>query len=576
VVSFKIAYSDVLNLLNLPQDMSIDELDNLFSFAKCEIEEHDLEDDYLKVDCKTSNRPDVWSCEGLVREVSGITGLNDGLPDLSAEPSGFSIEVDSSIAALRPYIACSIVRGITFSDFLIKQLIQLQEKVDYSYGRKRQRSSIGIYNVGLLESPIYYGLTPRSDSFVPLGYEEKMTLDEIMQKHEKGIEYGEILPSEGDLPILRDKNGLVLSMPPIINSNDVGRVTDETTDVLIEVTGTNLEVVRVVTLIVTQALRDRGGTVYSVEIHYPENHASAPRVITTPDSELKSIEVNPTDIKRYLDLDISKNDIIKLLQKRRLKVTNKKGSKNLLVNYPIYRQDLLHWVDIAEETAIAHGYMKFEPTDLKFTTVGRLSPRTMSEKYVREILSSCALQEILTFTLTAPGKLSTLMGHDESELVTCVQVANPVSSNYSVLRHRLLPGMLDFLSQNTHNEYAQNLFEVGEIVTRTHNTIQTISKAAVTLTDADEASFERCHSILETLIKRLGITYELKPIELPEFIRGRTAGILINGKEAGVIGEVSPEVLERLEVFIPTAAFEIDLSHIPELDLPPLLTFSPK
>jgi len=330
VVSFKIAYSDVVNQLNLPQDISIEDLDHLFSFAKCEIEEHDLEDDYLKVDCKTSNRPDVWSCEGLVREVSGITGLNVGLPDLSSEPSGFVIEVDPSIESIRPYIACSIVRGIKFSDFLIKQLIQLQEKIDYSYGRRRKRSSIGIYNVGMLESPIYYGLTPRSDSFVPLGYLEKMTLDEIMEKHEKGIEYGHILPSEGDLPILRDRNGLVLSMPPIINSNDVGRVTEETTDVLIEVTGTNLEVVRVVTLIVTQALRDRGGKVYSVEVRYPENHVSPP-ILITPDSELKTMEVNPTEVKRYLDLDISKNEIIKLLKQRRLDVISKKGTKNLVV-----------------------------------------------------------------------------------------------------------------------------------------------------------------------------------------------------------------------------------------------------
>jgi phenylalanyl-tRNA synthetase beta chain len=427
----------------------------------------------------------------------------------------------------------------------------------------------------MLESPIYYGLTPRSDSFIPLGYLEEMTLDEIMQRHEKGIEYGHILPTKGDLPILRDTNGLVLSMPPIINSNDVGRVTEETIDILIEVTGTNLEVVRVVTLIVTQALRDRGGKVYSVEVRYPENHADAPPVLITPDNELKTMEVNPDDIKRYLDLDISKDDIIKLLKQRRLDVARKKGRKNLLVKYPIYRQDLLHWVDIAEETAIAYDYMKFEPTDLKFTTVGRLSPRTMSERYVREILSSCALQEILTFTLTAPEKLSTSMGHDVTELASCVEIANPVSSSYSILRHRLLPGMLDFLSQNTHNEYAQNLFEVGEIVTRTDKTIQTISKAAVTLADAEESSFERCHSILETLITRLGIKYELKPIESSEFIKGRTAQILINGKDVGIIGEVSPEILERWELFIPVAAFEIDLSLVPSLDLPPLQTYDP-
>jgi phenylalanyl-tRNA synthetase beta chain len=574
MVSFKIAYSDVLSLLRLDPNTSVEKLDDLFSFAKCEIEEYDLDDDYLKVECKTSNRPDIWSCEGLVREVSGIIGLHKGLPNLSAEPSGYIIEVDPRLKTIRPYIACSIVKGVQFSDFLIKQLIQLQEKVDFSYGRKRRRSSIGIYNLHPLESPIYYKLIPRTSSFIPLGYYEEMTLEEILEKHEKGLEYGHILPDKGDLPILQDVNGMTLSMPPIINSNDVGRVTEETTDVLVEVTGTNLEVVQVVTLIVTQALRDRGGTVFSVEVNYPENHGDAPRQIITPDSELKNMEIDPKDINRYLDTDLSPSEIIKLLEKRRLRGNKKKNTKKLLVQYPAYRQDLLHWVDIAEETAIAYGYMKFEPTELKFNTVGRLSPRTISENYVREILSSCALQEILTYTLTAPEKLTTLMGYDDSELSSCIRVANPVSLNYSVLRHRLLPGMLDFLAKNTHNEYPQYLFEIGETTTVKDKTVQTISKTAVTLAGAN-TSFEYCHSILDRLFQQLGTDYELTPAALSEFIEGRTANIKIEKKTIGIIGEVSPSLLENWQIFVPVTAFEIDLSLIPTLELPPLLSFNP-
>jgi len=84
-----------------------------------------------------------------------------------------------------------------------------------------------------------------------------------------------------------------------------------------------------------------------------------------------------------------------------------------------------------------------------------------------------------------------------------------------------------------------------------------------------------CTGILETLITRLGIKYELKPVESSEFIKGRTAQILINEKDAGIIGEISPDILERWELFIPVAAFEIDLSLIPNLDLPPLLTYDP-
>lgn len=274
MVSYKISYADVLASLKLDSDTSIDELDHLFSFAKCEIEDHDLSDDVIKVDCKTSNRPDVWSVEGLVREVKGILGLENSLADISAEPSGYSIEVDSNISKVRPFIAASVVRGLKFDDFLIKQLMQLQEKIDLSYGRRRKRSSIGVYNINMVESPIYYGLTPRTDTFVPLGFAEEMDLDTILKEHEKGKEYAFTLPTKGPLPILRGANGVVLSLPPVINSNDVGRVTEETTDVLIEVTGTNWEVVQVVTAIVTQALRDRGGEVSTVEITYPEDYVT--------------------------------------------------------------------------------------------------------------------------------------------------------------------------------------------------------------------------------------------------------------------------------------------------------------
>ena len=127
MVSYKISYDDVLELLNLPQGTTIDTLDDLFSYAKCEIEEHDLDDDLIKVDCKTSNRPDCWSVEGLTREVKGIMG-EEGLPEISAEPSGYVIEVDPNIKSVRPFIGAAVVRGLQFTDFSIKQLMQLLRK----------------------------------------------------------------------------------------------------------------------------------------------------------------------------------------------------------------------------------------------------------------------------------------------------------------------------------------------------------------------------------------------------------------------------------------------------------------
>ena len=570
MVAYKISYNDVCSILKLPLDTSIDELDHLFSYAKCEIEEHDLDDDLIKVDCKTSNRPDSWGVEGLTREIKGIIGEEIGLPDISAEPSGYVINVDSNIKKVRPYIGAAIVRGLTFTDFLIKQLMQLQEKVDFSYGRRRRRSSIGIYNIQMITSPIYYGLVPRSTKFVPLGYEKEFNLQQILKHHEKGIEYKDILPTKGNLPILKDKHDRVLSMPPIINSNDVGRVTEETSDVLVEVTGTNLEVVNVVTTLITQALRDRGGQVFSVEINYPSDILKTDKPTITPQITPNTIEVDPKKIIEYLNLKLNPQDMINLLKKRRFDVS--KTKKSLLVKYPPYRVDILHWVDISEEIAIAYGYKNIEPTDWKVITVGHLSDRTMSENYVREILTGCSLQEVLTFTLTSPEKLTSLMGHKEIELQKCVEVSNPVSSSYSVLRNRLFPLLLDFLSRNTHNEYPQYLFEVGEVVKKHKSGITTSVNAAVVLADS-EVSFEHIHGILETLSIQLGVEFKIAETTSSEFLEGRTAEIFLNNTVVGIMGEVSPSILEKWQVYMPTAALEIDLSLIPTLDLPPIKTY---
>ncbi|MHA1912610.1 MAG: phenylalanine--tRNA ligase subunit beta [Candidatus Kariarchaeaceae archaeon] len=573
MVSYKISYIDVLASLKLDSDTSIDELDHLFSFAKCEIEDHDLSDDVIKVDCKTSNRPDVWSVEGLTREVKGILGLENGLADVSAEPSGFTIKVDSNISKVRPFIAASVVKGLKFDDFLIKQIMQLQEKVDLSYGRRRKRSSIGIYNINMIESPIYYGLTPRTDTFVPLGYTEEMSLDSILKEHEKGKEYAFILPAKGPLPILKGANGVVLSLPPVINSNDVGRITEKTTDVLVEVTGTNWEVVQVVAAIVTQALRDRGGTVSTVEIVYPEDYETVSSLVITPKTTPYEMEILVGDIEGYLNLGLTAEEIIDLLRKRRFEasIIDKKAGK-ILVQYPPYRVDILHWADIAEDIVIAYDYRKIEPTKWSVVTTGNLSPRTVSENHVRDILTGCALQEVLTFTLVNPEKLTTLMGKDEESIVDLVQIANPVSINYSVLRNRVLPLLLDFLSHNTHFEYPQQLFEVGEVVVMEDGKLKNVTKAAVILSGT-EVSFEQIHSILETLTTRTGLSYELEETVAVEFIEGRTAKILIAGKEVGMIGEISPAILANWQIHMPTAALEVDLSLFSTLDLSTMLTY---
>src|SRR5437879_11136895 len=178
--------------------------------------------------------------------------------------SGRRVTVDCRLRPSRPFIATSTVRNVKPSEAALKSWISLQEKMDLTYGRKRKRASIGFYQADLIKSPLHYTVgNPDDTAFVPLGSTEKMTLREIIEKHPKGIEYGGIISSFKDWPLLADGDGQILSLPPIINSNDLGKIGSDTRNILVEVTGTNIKAVGNTLEIVVAALGERRGRVYS-------------------------------------------------------------------------------------------------------------------------------------------------------------------------------------------------------------------------------------------------------------------------------------------------------------------------
>ena len=557
MVSIKASYTKMQEFLG--KELSLDELENLLSFAKTEIDEYVREEDMLVLDIKTSNRPDLWCAEGMIREIKGILEMEKGIPSYEVKESGFSVKVDSALASTRPYIACAIAKKINLDDFYIKQLMQHSEKIDNSYGRKRKRSSIGMYNLSMIQSPVLYEIAEKSHKFIPLGYEKEMPLDKIIDEHEKGLEFGQIVKDYGIYPILLSADGLTLSLPPVINSNDVGRITEDTTECLIEVTGTNFETVNVVLNILCQTMADHGADIYSVEIEYPpEIHKE---LVITPLLDLESITVDLEIIKKYLDVEITTKDAVELMQKRRFEGEELENNK-IKVMIPPYRKDILHWVDIAEEIAIALDYNKIGPTKWRVLTTGGLLPETESENLVREILVGAYGIELVTNILTDPDNLTVNVNLDKQELV---KLKNPVSQTYSTLRNQIYPNLINVISKNTHEPYPQIIFEVGEVVKMNKNNVWTQTNAAFCIADAD-ASFEDTHKRVHQLMKLLNTNYTIESLEHPSFTKGRCGKIIVNGKKCGIIGEIHPSVLEKNQIWVSVVCFELELPYIPSLE----------
>ncbi|ASJ14323.1 phenylalanine--tRNA ligase subunit beta [Thermococcus radiotolerans] len=589
---FDVSKADLERLVG--KTFTVEEWEDLFLYAKCELDDvwEENGEIYFKADSKDTNRPDLWSAEGIARQIRWALGFESGLPKYDVEESGVTVYVDEKLKNIRPYGVYAIVEGLSLDEEALKQMINLQEKVALTFGRRRREVAIGIFDFDKVKPPIYYRAAEKSEKFVPLGFEEELTLEEILEKHEKGKEYGHLIKDKPYYPLLVDSEGKVLSMPPIINSEITGRVTTETRNVFVDVTGWDLKKIMLALNVVVTALAERGGRIKSVRVVYPEDadvylaptiiaqffddfkshedvwHAVRNllgwKVIESPDLTPKSFEVELDYIKRLTGLELSDGDVRNLLERMMYDVELVDGKARLL--YPAFRDDIMHARDVLEDVLIAYGYNEIEPEEPKLAVQGRGDKFIEFEDAVRELMVGFGLQEVMTFNLTNRDNQYTRMNlpcgdysnHPPAELV---EIENPISPKWSALRGWLTPSLLDFLSQNTHEEYPQRIFEVGKVTLidegRETKTVSE-SKLAVALAHP-RVTFTEAKEILESAMRHLGFEYGLEEIEHPSFIPGRVGRIIVNGKEIGIIGEIHPAVLENWGIEMPVAAFELFL-----------------
>src|SRR3989344_3892455 len=107
-----------------------------------------------------------------------------------------------SVEGIRPYTACAIVKGLQFDEETLKQIIQIQEKLHVTYGRKRKKAAIGIYPMEKITFPITYKADlPQQIKFKPLEAHAEMTALEILEHHKAGKEYAHLLQGLAKYPI---------------------------------------------------------------------------------------------------------------------------------------------------------------------------------------------------------------------------------------------------------------------------------------------------------------------------------------------------------------------------------------
>ena len=549
--------SEFERLLGVRFKGNMERLDETLAFVKSEVKLFNESEGVVSIEIKDTNRPDLWGVEGLARALRGYAKIEEGLRAYEIGKPVVDVEVDKRLRNIRPYIGCSTTTGVGLNDKIIRGLMHLQDKLDQTYGRNRQKTSIGIYDLDLIAPPLKYTVAKPGDfSFVPLGFSEKMSLEEILKRHPKGIEYGHIVKKHSLYPILLDSEGKVLSFPPIINSNDLGRVAESSRNLLVEVTGTLMETVLNTLKLVTLSLVDRGGKPSAATIHYLDGNLE----MVTPDFGNKQVELSVEYTNRILGLKLTSKAIAKLLKIAGFGIQDISVDQATVL-VPCYRTDIMHPIDLVEEVAVAYGYNNIEPLWRELPATGGAAPEQHFFDVTRELMVGLGYQEILSYTMTNPDNLFTKMNIERARLV---EIANPKVVTMTCLRNWLLPGLMEFLGNNQSVEFPQKVFEIGKVTlidasretrTRDENWIAATTSHAT-------ASFSEIKAVLNSLFMNLGLNWTLQPTSHSSFIEGRSGSVILTGEELGVLGELSPQVLQAWKLENPTSAFEVNVQRV--------------
>ena len=532
------------------------------------------------------DRPDLLSHETMARAARSFLGSVVEDPSMEVSDSGIEMTVDASLAEVRPVILAAVVRGVNTGETsaekgeFIQSLMDHQEKLHLTLGRKRRFSSIGVHDLSTLVAPFRVVTVPSSHSFVPLAMTEEMSIEQILGEHPKGVEYAHLMEELDTFPVILDCNGDILSFPPIING-DHTTVSETTTDFFIDVTGWNQRACEACLMLVCLSLAERGGSVQSVRVTGHDGITAS-----TPRGDARQHRIPHRLIQKVLGLDLGSDEIAAALTRMGGQLVESRtvtdgvnsaerwadcavGEREHVVAMPRWRSDIMHPIDIVEDIAIGYGYdnMPEQLPTVHLDAVPLKSSRL--RRRVRASLRALGIQETQSLTLSNE--------RDQFERIRWPQggglsiIANPITVDHTMLRQYMLPSLMKLLAANRHHELPQKVYELGTVVRDSANATRVAWACAEV-----GGGFTAAKGIAQALLRDIGaeagdIHFEAIDHRDGPWIGGRGARAMVSDEEIGQFGEIDPAVSHEFGLRSPIQAGEFDIDAISRLIPDPVL-----
>uniref|UniRef100_A0A8C3T8L1 Phenylalanine--tRNA ligase beta subunit n=1 Tax=Chelydra serpentina TaxID=8475 RepID=A0A8C3T8L1_CHESE len=490
-----------------------------------------------------ANRYDLLCLEGLVRGLQVFKERIKAPRYKRIMPANGDVQrliITEETAQVRPHAVAAVLRNITFSKDRYDSFIDLQEKLHQNICRKRALVAIGTHDLDTISGPFTYTARPPSEiRFKPLNQSKEYTASEILDLYRTDSQlkhYLHIIENKPLYPVIYDSNGVVLSMPPIING-DHTKISINTRNVFVECTATDITKAKIVLDILV--------TMFS---EYCEKQF-IPQILTL----MSCFSETPSSLA-------------KLLTRMCLKSHVTGNGNNIEIEIPPTRADIIHACDIIEDAAIAYGYNNIQMTIPKTYTIANQFPLNKLTELLRQDLAAAGFTEALTFALCSQEDIADKLGVDICS-TKAVHIANPKTAEFQVARTSLLPGLLKTIAANKKMPLPLKLFEISDIVVKdsTKDVGARNQRNLCAIYYNKNPGFEFIHGLLDRVMQLLSVPpskesgYLIKAAEDSAFFPGRCAEILAKGQSIGKLGVLHPDVITKFELTMPCSALEIKI-----------------
>lgn len=276
--------------------------------------------------------------------------------------------------------------------------------------------------------------------------------------------------------------------------------------------------------------------------------------------EPKKVPFTPDWINRFLGIEVSKEEMIRILTSLDFKVEDD------MIVVPSFRIDIEHKADVAEEIARIYGYNKIPTTAPTGISRGIVTEEQKFTRLLNNTMMSLGCYEIMTYSFISPKYYDKILLPADSKLRNSVVISNPLGEDTSIMRTTTIPSTLEIAAKNYNNRNPYFwAYEIGnEYIPVEGQQLPNENPQLTVVLYGKGADYYTLKGMIEVVLDRARVEdVDVVPCtDNPTFHPGRCAALVKDGTEIGILGEISPKVAQNYDIGTKVYLAKLDVNTL--------------